>query len=181
TADVMDKAKQELQNGYPIEDLFARIEGGAGATSLETAILMQYSAAQEAEVLRQGDEIERTKESRFAVVNEHIDARERAMNNLLRAYNALKRSGTVNARAMNIRKQLVQWEFSLAGMIAQRRKAIVYDSVSPQQMQEIENEFRRMQDIIDKIRDRNDLLEQEMTRLEAENAILKVKKEHAEN
>src|SRR5690606_29403287 len=67
TADVMAKAKEELQNGYPIEDLFARIEGGAGATSLETAILMQYSAAQEAEVLRQGDEIERTRGSRFAV------------------------------------------------------------------------------------------------------------------
>lgn len=180
TADVMAKAKEELQNGYPIEDLFARIEGGAGATSLETAILMQYSAAQEAEVLRQGDEIERTRGSRFAVVNEHIDARERALNNLLRSYNALEQSGTVNARAMNIRKQLVQWDFSLAGMIAQRRKAIGYDSVSPQQMQEIEQEFRRMQDVIDKIRDRNDLLEQEMTRLEAENAILKVKKEHAE-
>lgn len=179
TEEVVAEAKQAIEDGYDVFGLISRIRGGEriGANSLETAILTQYVAANEAEVIRRGDEMERTKESSYNTFMVHSDARDRAMNNLLTAYDALEISGTANARALNIRKALVARDFSLAGMIAERRRAIGGDTVTPQQMAEVEREYRKILKLADEIKARNEELLVENSRLDAENRLMKLKQD----
>ena len=177
---VISDARDALEDGYDVGGLMARIEGGSGATSLETAILIQYAAANEAEMIRQAEEIERTKESHFSTVNVHIEARERAINNLLRAYNAMEKSGTVNARALSIRKASVVRDFSLASMIAERRKAIGSDVFPKSQLNEVEKKYRELLALNERIKKRNVELEEKNAELDAKLAIEQSKKKISE-
>lgn len=174
---VISDAREALQDGYDVGGLMARIEGGSGADSFETAVLIQYAAANEAEMIRQGEEIERTKQSHFTTVNEHIEARERAANNLIRVYNAMEKSGTVNARALGIRQTLVNRDFSLASMIAERRRAIGSDVFTKSQLDAVEKKYRELNALNERIKKRNAELEVRNSELDAQLAIERAKNE----
>lgn len=182
-SDVVAEAKRQLESGYDVMGLIHKIRGGLNiaANSLETAILAQYAASNEAEMIRQMNEMERTRNSSLHTFNQHSEAKDRARDNLLWAYEALEMSGTANARALAIRKQAVERDFSLASMIADRRKAIGSDYISPEQMAEVEAKFKEVMEISDKIKARNEELLSENARLDVENRMLKLKQDTAES
>lgn len=166
-AEVESRARQLIEEGVDVGAIIDKAVSGMPISEVETSILAQYTAAKEASVLALNEQIEKGVEGSNRTFGALSTQRDIDMNDLLVAYTALEQSGTVLARALNIRKSLVSRDLSLAGMIVDMRKARGNAPLSDTEVQEIQKRYKEMADLADNIRRRNEQLETENARLNA--------------
>lgn len=137
--------------------------------SVETVILTKYSQQLEDNIIRHNeimsDQNAVEDVSRYNAVK---FKREADMDKLISVYEALENTGTMAARALNIRKQTVIRDISLPGMLVQMRDAVGGRPLTEQETKEVSDRFMEMEKQRQAIQKRNEELETENARLNAE-------------
>src|SRR5690606_22249679 len=168
TSEVEAQAREAIESGYDVGELIDRAVNGGVIDAVETSILAQYSAAQEAKIMEASEQIESKAASMSAIgFQELVGIKNRAMDNLQKAYDALEASGTMLARAMNMRKALVYRDLSLANMLSDMKIAKGNVKLTDAEMENIRKRYKEMSDLAERMRERNTELEEENARLNA--------------
>lgn len=170
--ELVDEANTAIKDGYDVESLIdGIIEGRKEATDKEVVILKQYQLAKEDELIQIGDKIvEATEQGKGTPLQRLIEQRDMVIQDIQRAYEAGERTGTVSARALQARKIALMNDYSLAGMLIEKRKANGDQVLSEQQIEETTSEYR-------KIKKLNDDLQAKIDELQEQNRDLRSKKQ----
>lgn len=172
-AETESNAREMLEQGYDVEGLIEEVMNGRIINATETSILAQYIAAQEARIINTGNDIELARDMSAQGFQSLVDARNRALDRLNRAYDAIEASGTEVGRAMQIRKANVYRDLSLANMLSDMRIAKGKVKLTDTEITDIQKKYKQMSDLSAEIRERNEQLEEENARL---NALLQTEK-----
>lgn len=170
--ELIEEANQAIKDGYDVESLIDNIiEGRKEATDKEVVILKQYQLAKEDELIQIGDKIvEATEQGKGTPLERLIEKRDMIIQDIQRAYEAGEKTGTVSARALQARKIALMNDYSLAGMLIEKRKANGDQALSAEQIDETTAEYSRIKKL-------NDELQVKINELQEQNKDLRSKKQ----
>lgn len=167
-----DKVQQEadrmIREGYDVNELIDRAIANEPLNATEVTILTRYAQEVEMNIVKANEVIESNPNTNVTTNRDNIDRRNKAIDDMYRVIGALEASGTVAARALNIRKALLARDMSLGGMLSEYRAAVGNRNLTSDEIQDINERYTRIVDIKQKLERRNSELEVENARLDAE-------------
>lgn len=166
--EVQEEADRMIREGYDVNDLIDRAIANEPLNATEVTILTRYAQEVEMNIVKANEAIESNPNTNVTTNRDNIDRRNKAIDDMYRVIGALEASGTVAARALNIRKALLARDMSLGGMLSEYRAAVGNRNLTSDEIQGINERYTRIVDIKQNLERRNSELEVENARLDAE-------------
>lgn len=161
--DLVSQAKEEIKNGYNVNDLMDSLDGGEKITDKGVVHLKLFQLAKENELIELNDKIVlETQEGKGTSLDKLIQERDETLNDLQRSYTLGEKAGTETARALQARKVKLLNDYSLATLLIRKRSANGGEKLSPEQINETSQKY------LD-IKAKNEALEAKIKELEEEN------------
>lgn len=144
--ETLKKASDELDSGYYVPDLIDKINNGTPITDVESAILTQYVAAKEAEIINLNKKVENSNNKSGTEFQGIAAEKAKATDELIQAYDAAELAGTMAGRALQARKIMATRDYSLANMYIMKRRANGNATLTARQMAEVEAAHKALQE-----------------------------------
>lgn len=159
------EASKAIEAGYDFDGLFNRIEDGRAINDTETAILLNYVATKESELINVEDKIDSSSNLSPEGFQKLADQRGRIRDELFKAMRAAELSGRITGRALRIRRESLLRNDSLAGMIEAKRKAVGTSRLTEKQYQKIREQHKELTRLKNALEKKNKQLEAEIQKL----------------
>jgi hypothetical protein len=170
---VEEEAQKAVENGYDAHDLVDRILNNKHqANDTEVGILSKHIDAKEARIGEINSQLE--KEGAImpkAKFDELVAERDRQLNEFQDALQAAKKTGTETARALGARRFSFNREYSLADMIARKRSASGGEKLSAEQLSDVTQRFKELDETQKALEARVKQLEEDNAKLQAESKV----------
>lgn len=175
--ETVKKAKEKIKDGYDVESLIDDImDGTREAKADEVVILKQYQLAKEAELIGLGDEIvTATKEGKGTPLDKLIEKRDGIIQDIDRAYQAGEKTGTVSARALQARRIALMNDYSLAGMLIEKRQANAGEKLTEEQINQTTEAYNKIKKLNEQLQKKIDDLIAKGKEQQAEKAFKGIK------
>lgn len=168
---IWQRAKDKMNNGYDIQSLINRKEKnpGEGLTDEDAALLTVHQVRKEAEYENAMKDIVRArKEGNMKELDEARISMASVRDQLQQLYDVTKETGREAARGFNARKMLSDRRYTLANMILEKMAAKDGEELSPEEEENIRQQY-------EDIKAKNDAYEKRIAQLEEENKELRAK------
>lgn len=167
--ETLTKAQQAIKEDSQLAyDIIDKAINKQPLDATEMAVLAQFQATKEAELIRANEKIEEAKDSSVLAFNNAVDARGKIIDDLIMAYDASELSSTTAGRALQARKIKVLQDYSLAGMLIRKRKANSNQNLTNEQINEVTEKYNALVEAEKKLKEK-------IAKLEDENSKLKLK------
>lgn len=154
---------------YSAEKSLNKAINGDILTDVETVILTKYGQQKEQSILDHNQALEESGSTMgVSDFNSIKDKRNADIDKLMSIYEALENTGTMAARSLNIRKMLLIQDLSLPGMMSEMRQGVGGRPLTEAENNQVLAKFREVEDKRQAIQKRNEELETENARLNAE-------------
>jgi hypothetical protein len=170
---VEEEAQKAVENGYDAHDLVDRILNDKHqATDTEVGILSKHIDAKEARIGEINSQLEKEGATMpKAKFDELVAERDRQLNEFQDALQAAKKTGTETARALGARRFSFNREYSLADMIARKRSASGGEKLSAEQLSDVTQRFKELDETQKALEARVKQLEEDNAKLQAESKV----------
>lgn len=171
------KADQAISEGYDVETLIDEIMEGKSVTAEESVILAKYQGMLQDKLIELNRRVENNVDSTVGSFERLTQQRNKAIDDLIRAYDASEMSGTTSGRALQARKIAVLQDYSLANLFIRKRKAQGNVELTDEQKQEITNTYNKLKETEQKLADKIAELDAKTAELNALNATKRMKRD----
>lgn len=171
------KADKAISQGYDVKELIDRINQGEPVTAEESVILAKYQGTLQDKLIDINTRTENNIDTSVGSFERLVDERNKVLDDLLAAYDASEKSGTVAGRALQARKIAVLQDYSLANLFIRKRKALGNQQLSEAQKQEVIDVYAKLKETEDAYNARIEQLKEANSKLEGELASEKMKRE----